>query len=356
MCTPSSSRSLEATMPASGWASAHPTSSRSQSGSATASLLSSATYSAPSASARRMPTLTAPAKPRFSGRVRSVTSGNRIATSARVPSLEPLSTTISCAGWLWRVSERRQSARRWAPFQLGITTAARATARSVQRVRWPLGGESGRAASGPAGGGSGDGAVRARHLLSPRAARARVELPRRRRPPAGGRVGDAAARLLPGAAPPSRPVRHRRAGLRPRLRRGPEPARLPERVLGAGEDRAARARRERRVAPARGARARRGRGAPRAAGGERPAGAGRGALARPRLAPGGDLHGHPRASARPPGPPAGLDPRPDARELGVRDQRLLLAARGAQGAPRRGGGRPALHRLGLAAAARLLRQ
>src|SRR5437588_214014 len=79
-----------------------------------------------------MPALTAPAKPRLCGSGSSVTSGNCARTRSGEPSVDALSTTMIRAGWLWPTSDRRQSPRNWMPFQLGITTAARATAGSVR--------------------------------------------------------------------------------------------------------------------------------------------------------------------------------------------------------------------------------
>ena len=63
--TPSSNSTLHASRPASGRAAAARSSASASPGSTTASLFTSSTQSAPRSSARRMPTLLPPAKPRF---------------------------------------------------------------------------------------------------------------------------------------------------------------------------------------------------------------------------------------------------------------------------------------------------
>src|SRR5579864_1730467 len=75
-----------------------------------------------------MPALAPPANPRLAVSATRCTSGKLARTSSAVPSVEPLSTTMTRAGWVCAASEARHAPRKWAPFQLGITTAARATA------------------------------------------------------------------------------------------------------------------------------------------------------------------------------------------------------------------------------------
>ena len=75
-----------------------------------------------------------------------------------------------------------------------------------------------------------------------------------------------------------------------------------------------------------------------------------------RRAAGGDRHGGLRAAARPVPPPGRVDPGTDAHRLGLRRQRRLLGPRAVRRAGGGGRRRPAVRRLALAPAARLLPQ
>ena len=96
------------------------TSSPRKSGCSSTSLLTSATMSP---RARSMPRLIAAANPRFSGSATSVTAGQRVRQCSAVPSLEPLSTTITSSGASdWRSSDTSATSSSARPFQVGMTT------------------------------------------------------------------------------------------------------------------------------------------------------------------------------------------------------------------------------------------
>src|SRR5919109_2652035 len=123
MLRSSKSTSLLAKKPASGYASAAPTSSSSHPGSVSVSLFRSATSSA---SEDRIPAFTAALKPRFSGRGSTRTSGKSRLAIASEPSVEPLSTrTVSKSSNDWGRRDPRHVQRNLSPFQLGTTTVTR---------------------------------------------------------------------------------------------------------------------------------------------------------------------------------------------------------------------------------------
>src|SRR6266567_1153439 len=70
-----------------------------------------------------MPVLLPPPMPRFSCSI-TRTSGNRLRTSSRVPSLEPWSTTITS----WPLTESRHSSTHGSAFQVTTTTVRSTTA------------------------------------------------------------------------------------------------------------------------------------------------------------------------------------------------------------------------------------
>src|SRR5215210_3671323 len=129
------STSLLAKRPDSGWSSAAPTSSPSQPGSCSVSLLRSATYSAPDAP---IPALNAAAMPRFSPSGITSTPGKCSSTKPLESSVEPLSTrTVSKSLKDCSCREPRQSLRNRLPFQFGMTTVTRGGTASDWPA-WPL--------------------------------------------------------------------------------------------------------------------------------------------------------------------------------------------------------------------------
>ena len=98
---------------------------RGSAGSTSVSLLRTSTWSAPWARACRIPMSLPSAKPRFAGFSISSIAGNSRRTASEVPSVEALSTTITCGAGSAAASDRRHASVSSRRFQERTTAATR---------------------------------------------------------------------------------------------------------------------------------------------------------------------------------------------------------------------------------------